>query len=183
MYAPPSSACLGVGSSHSILYFSQNVKKIPLTFVSGIFMYSLFIFQIFVDRCSRLFPCAHRKDNRCRTCYCVTAGIHAFSCCLVCFLIYHQTAFSICFQTFCCASDQGVRGCTDGHNYCIYIDHIVRAFHRHRASSATGIGFTQLHFQTFDTAYLTISVINDLYRISQQMEFDAFFLCMVYFFQ
>ena len=138
--------------------------------------------QIRVDgRCCGLTG-SHGKDNGCRTCYGVTAGIYMFTGGKSCCLIRHDTAPFLGLKALGGGLDQRVRRGSDGHDHAVAGNRDERAFHRYRLPTAGLIRIGQLHYLTADSLHPAVLTL-DFNRIVQECELDALFLCMLHFLQ
>ena len=66
-------------------------------------------------------------------------------------------------------------------DYGIALDFVFRACHFYRPSAARFIRLAKLHFDNADAFYPAVFINQNLFRILEQVENNAFFLCMVHF--
>ena len=151
--------------------------------------WGLFAAQCFVDALCGKLARTHRGDDGCGACYRVTAGINAVPGGEAVF-VDDDAAPLVDFKTFCRVLDQRVGRSADRHDDGIHIDREFASLDRYRSASAFFIRLAELHLDAlhacdksvlFIAGIVRVVVSEDLDRIVQQKEFNAFLLCVFNF--
>lgn len=87
-----------------------------------------------------------------------------------CILCSNDTFSLIDFQTLGRRGNQRVRGGSQRHDNGIDVDIEFRSLYLYRASSSGSIRLAKLHANAADTLYPVILILENLYRVGQQIK-------------